>query len=80
LHLVVDGVWCVPLRVPVIEPSAATMAVPVETSAMPFAVVISLNEKLEKLPPPHAINDPIAVAIASHFIIASKPGRNQLIA
>jgi hypothetical protein len=35
---------------------------------------------LPPLPPPHAINEPIAVAIASHFILASKPGRNQLIA
>ncbi len=28
---------------------------------------------LPPLPPLHAINDPIAVAIASHFIFASKP-------
>ena len=45
----INGVWYVPLRVPVIEPSAATLAVPVATSATPFAVVISLNEKFEKV-------------------------------
>jgi hypothetical protein len=25
------------------------------------------------LPPPHPTNDPITIAIASHFILASKP-------
>jgi hypothetical protein len=33
---------------------------------------------LPLLPPPHAINDPIAVAIASHFILPPNQGANLL--
>ena len=44
-----DAAAYVPLRVPVIEPVAATVAVPVVTSATPPPVVMSENEKFEKV-------------------------------
>jgi hypothetical protein len=48
LQLDPDGVWYVPLRVPVIDPFAPTMALPDAASEAPPPIV-SLNEKLGKL-------------------------------